>query len=304
MPLNESQRRAWAALKLGPLWVSRTHSLALADPATQEAMPDEPASGRALVGAQASHPQPHGPEAAQPAAEAASGRPRSARSDALANSLGADTAQGVPPLPAPDRALQIAALDWADLRRAVAACTTCGLCRTRSRTVFGSGPQQAPWMLVGEAPGAEEDARGEPFVGQAGQLLDAMLAAIGVKRAEEVFIANVLKCRPPRNRDPEPPEVAACEPFLKRQIELVAPCVIVVLGRFAAQSLLGTDASIGSLRGRVHRIESAGKGVPVIVTYHPAYLLRNLTDKAKAWQDLVLARQTMENLARSAPQAP
>ena len=153
-------------------------------------------------------------------------------------------------------------------------------------------------MLVGEAPGVEEDARGEPFVGQAGRLLDNMLAAIGLTRAgatpQSVYIANVLKCRPPGNRNPAPGEVASCDPFLKRQIELVNPKLVLVMGRFAAQSLLGTDASIASLRGKVHRIEVAGRSVAVVVTYHPAYLLRNLADKAKSWADLCFARDVVE----------
>lgn len=146
-------------------------------------------------------------------------------------------------------------------------------------------------MVVGEAPGAEEDARGEPFVGQAGRLLDAMLAAIGLDRAAHVFIANVLKCRPPGNRNPEPDEVARCEPYLVRQVQLVDPRLIVVMGRFAAQSLLRTDASIASLRGRVHGYAIGERRVPVVVTYHPAYLLRTPQDKAKAWADLCLAQQ-------------
>ena len=160
--------------------------------------------------------------------------------------------------------------------------------------MFGVGYRHAEWMLVGEAPGAEEDARGEPFVGQAGKLLDNMLASIGLTRAgatpQSVYIANVLKCRPPGNRNPEPAEVAQCEPFLRRQVELIAPRLVLVMGRFAAQALLGTDASIASLRGQVHHIEVAGRRLPVVVTYHPAYLLRNLGDKAKSWADLCFAR--------------
>ncbi|HQR72022.1 MAG TPA: uracil-DNA glycosylase [Burkholderiaceae bacterium] len=195
------------------------------------------------------------------------------------------------------RAERIARMGWDELERTVAACTACALSGGRNRTVFGVGNRAAEWMLVGEAPGAEEDARGEPFVGQAGRLLDNMLAAIGLARSgatgQSVFIANVLKCRPPGNRNPEPNEVAQCDPFLKRQIELVAPKLVLVMGRFAAQSLLGTDASIASLRGRVHRIEVAGRSVPVVVTYHPAYLLRNLGDKAKSWADLCLAREVV-----------
>ena len=194
-----------------------------------------------------------------------------------------------------DRIGMIARLDWTALRDEVTGCRACSLCETRKQTVFGIGNIRAEWMLIGEAPGAEEDMRGEPFVGQAGRLLDNMLASIGMSRDGEtpksVYIANVLKCRPPGNRNPLPEEVAKCEPFLLRQIELVAPALIVVMGRFAAQSLLGTDASIASLRGKPHQISVAGRQIPVVVTYHPAYLLRNLIDKEKAWADLCLANK-------------
>jgi len=189
---------------------------------------------------------------------------------------------------------EVAAMDWPALRQCVAACTACALHKTRNQTVFGVGDEQADWLFVGEGPGADEDAQGEPFVGQAGKLLDNMLAAIEMNRHENVYIANVLKCRPPGNRNPEPHEVAQCDPFLKRQIALLQPRVVVVMGRFAAQSLLGTDASIASLRGRVHEIEVGARRLPVIVTYHPAYLLRNLADKAKSWADLCLARQVYQ----------
>jgi len=195
--------------------------------------------------------------------------------------------------PSAQREAAIAAMDWEQLQAAVAGCTACGLCQSRTQTVFGVGSRTASWMIVGEAPGAEEDARGEPFVGQAGRLLDNMLAAIGRSRQvdarEPVFIANVLKCRPPGNRNPQPEEVAACEPFLLRQIELLRPQLVLVMGRFAAQSLLHTDAPISALRGLVHRLRVGGREVPAIVSYHPAYLLRNLADKAKAWADLCLA---------------
>jgi DNA polymerase len=193
------------------------------------------------------------------------------------------------------RPARIARLEWDALVDEVGACRACPLGHQRRHAVFGVGHRHAEWMLVGEAPGAEEDARGEPFVGQAGKLLDNMLASIGLARegeaARSVFIANVLKCRPPNNRDPAPHEVAQCDPFLRRQVELIAPKLVLVLGRFAAQSLLGTDASIASLRGRVHGIDVAGRHVPVVVTYHPAYLLRNLNDKAKVWADLCFARE-------------
>ena len=187
---------------------------------------------------------------------------------------------------------QIAPSGWIELKQAVPACTACGLHKTRTQTVFGVGDENADWLLVGEAPGAEEDRLGDPFVGQAGKLLDNMLAAIGLNRRENVYIANVLKCRPPGNRNPEPDEVAKCTPFLLQQISLIQPKLIVAMGRFAAQTLLNTDASIASLRGRVHSYA----GVPLIVTYHPAYLLRTLPDKAKAWADLVFARKTMASL--------
>lgn len=182
----------------------------------------------------------------------------------------------------------VAALDWDALAARVADCTLCGLCEKRTNTVFGVGDREADWMLIGEAPGENEDKQGEPFVGQAGKLLDNMLQSLSLKRGDNVYIANVIKCRPPGNRNPEPDEVASCEPYLQRQVALVKPKLIVALGRFAAQTLLKTDASIASLRGRVHAYE----GVPVIVTYHPAYLLRSLQDKSKAWADLCLARDT------------
>lgn len=184
------------------------------------------------------------------------------------------------------------AITWESLRAAVNTCTRCKLHKTRTQGVFGVGDQQADWMIVGEAPGADEDAQGEPFVGQAGRLLDAMLAAIGLQRGDNVYIANVLKSRPPGNRNPEPDEVAACMPYLLQQIELLQPKIIIAMGRFAAQNLLETKDAIASLRGRVHRFN----GVPLIVTYHPAYLLRTLPDKAKAWEDLCLARQTYAGL--------
>jgi len=187
----------------------------------------------------------------------------------------------------------ISTLDWDGLTAAVQTCTRCGLHGGRKQGVVGVGDRQADWLIVGEAPGAEEDRLGEPFVGQAGQLLDAMLAAIQLKRGENVYIANVLKSRPPNNRDPQPDEVAACLPYLARQVELIRPRIILALGRFAAQSLLGSDATISRLRGAVHRYQ----GVPLVVTYHPAYLLRNPADKAKVWEDLCLARRTLHQAA-------
>ncbi|EIJ36494.1 phage SPO1 DNA polymerase-related protein [Thiothrix nivea DSM 5205] len=179
-------------------------------------------------------------------------------------------------------------MDWQELRATVLACTRCDISKTRANAVFGIGNQQADWMVIGEAPGAEEDKQGEPFVGKAGQLLNNMLLAIGMPRAT-VYIANILKCRPPNNRDPKPDEATNCRGYLERQIELVNPALILVVGRIAAQNLLQTDAPLARLRGREHRAPLTG--TPVIVTYHPAYLLRQPADKRKAWQDLLLARE-------------
>jgi uracil-DNA glycosylase family 4 len=231
-------------------------------------------------------------------------RPPSAPAPARAP-LAAPTAPTAPPAPAPAPSApaspargDIATLDWPALREAVAGCRACGLCESRRNTVFGVGHTEADWMIVGEAPGEQEDRLGEPFVGPAGQLLDAMLRACGRNRqaldARGVYVANVLKCRPPANRNPAPEEVLQCEPFLSRQVALVKPRLIIAMGRFAVQSLLKTTEPIGRLRGRVHRYE----GVPVIVTYHPAYLLRTPVDKAKAWADLCLA---MDLKASAAP---
>jgi DNA polymerase len=186
-----------------------------------------------------------------------------------------------------------AKLDWTALETAVRGCTLCGLSKTRTQTVFGVGDRAAQWMVIGEAPGADEDREGEPFVGRAGQLLNSMLRAMGLKR-EQVFIANILKCRPPGNRDPSPEEVAHCMPYLKQQIEL-NPRLILCVGRIAAQNLLETDTPIGKLRGQLHRLPGTDR--PVVVTYHPAYLLRSPGEKRKAWNDLRFVRH---ELARAA----
>lgn len=177
---------------------------------------------------------------------------------------------------------------WQQLRSEVAACTRCELHRNRTQTVFGVGDINADWLIIGEAPGAEEDRQGEPFVGRAGKLLNSMLQAIGLKR-EQVFIANILKCRPPNNRDPEPEEVICCEPYLKKQIEWIQPKIILALGRIAAQNLLKVETPIGKMRGQCY--EYPDPKVPVVVTYHPAYLLRSPKEKRKSWHDLQLAMQ-------------
>ena len=182
----------------------------------------------------------------------------------------------------------VAALGWEGLQGRVAACEACGLHRTRTQTVFGVGNRDADLMVIGEAPGADEDRQGEPFVGRAGQLLNAMLQAAGLKR-EAVYIANVLKCRPPDNRDPRPEESRACEPYLRRQVALVRPRAILAVGRIAAQNLLQTADPVGRLRGRAFDFD----GVPLVVTYHPAYLLRSPEQKAKAWDDLQRVMQLL-----------
>lgn len=204
-------------------------------------------------------------------------------------------------VPVPDgaaratRDAEIALLDWSALRERVSACRACRLCEARKQTVFGVGHPRAHCMIVGEAPGENEDLQGEPFVGAAGQLLDRMLQAIGLTRstaepAQQVYIANTLKCRPPRNRNPEPDELVLCSAFLRRQIDLVQPRLLLAMGRFAVQTLLDSSEPIGRLRGRVHRWRDR----PVVVTYHPAYLLRNPADKARAWADLCLAAEQLQ----------
>lgn len=250
-------------------------------------MPFSPPPGavRAPASATASRsnpaPQP-GPRGAEPA------RTRAADVPPVPDprSRGAATASEAPDAA---RVARIATLEWDALEAEIGDCKACALCERRKQAVPGVGDRQARWMLVGEAPGAEEDQRGEPFVGQAGRLLDNMLAAIGLKRGEDVYIANAVKCRPPHNRTPERGEIAACLPYLERQIALVQPRLLIALGRPAAQALLAREIAISAARGRA--FEHAG--IPVVVTYHPAYLLRNPQDKAKAWEDLCFARRLM-----------
>ena len=180
---------------------------------------------------------------------------------------------------------------WAELESEVTACTKCDLCQTRTHTVFGTGSKTADWMVIGEAPGQHEDEQGKPFVGKAGQLLTEMLRAVGLER-DEVFITNILKCRPPGNRDPKPEEADSCSGYLRRQRELIKPKIILAVGRISAQTLLKTDVPVGKLRGKVHDLD----GIPLVVVYHPAYLLRSLLEKRKAWQDLQLALQTINTI--------
>ncbi len=199
------------------------------------------------------------------------------------------------PVPSPSRDNAVSELDWAELKVRVRDCSACKLRAGCTQTVFGVGDEQADWLFVGEGPGAEEDARGEPFVGQAGKLLDSMLMAIKLKRGANVYIGNIVKCRPPGNRVPAADEIASCMPYLQRQIELIQPRLIVALGKTAATALLGKETTLSRLRGKLHDFH----GTPLVVTYHPAYLLRSPSEKAKAWQDLCLAVSTLEGLAHA-----
>jgi uracil-DNA glycosylase family 4 len=283
-------------LELLPIWKQReqpqqgTQTSPMYEPAPKaQATPEtmEPVAEYVAESAEAAQPQrekePQVLADEMPPTEPASGPITSAEKDvpsALLSPMG------------PDRREVILNMDWQQLEQAVEHCPACNLHKTRTKTVFGVGDRKADWLFIGEAPGAEEDRRGEPFVGQAGKLLDNMLAAIKLKRGENVYILNVLKCRPPDNRDPQGEEVMQCSPYLERQVELIQPKLIVALGKFAAQSLLKSESTIASLRGKLHEYN----GIPVVVTYHPAYLLRNMSDKGKAWEDLCLARETMQNL--------
>ena len=278
MTHDEERQARLREMDIAPLWRRRLQSTAAVDATTAETIV---ASLGDYVDVPArSHHEP----------------PPLPGGDAVLRPAASTDARNVPAAPTPEREQTIALLRFDELDPHIASCTACALGRTRRNAVPGVGNATAQWMFVGEAPGAEEDAKGEPFVGQAGRLLDNMLRAIGLDRTRDVYIANVLKCRPPNNRNPEPGEVARCSPYLERQLELIRPRVIIALGRFAAMTLLDTDASIASLRGRLHQY----RGVPLIVTYHPAYLLRNLPDKAKAWEDLVFARRTFARLQSEA----
>lgn len=244
---------------------------------------------------------PHtGAAAAKPTTESATEHPipvaaRTAEVDAGAKMPQAVAPVSETPVSAADRRTQIMRMDWDELTQTICRCQECGLAQSRSQAVPGVGDRKAEWLVVGEAPGADEDAQGEPFVGQAGKLLDNMLAAIGLKRGAGVYIANVLKCRPPNNRNPQDIEITACEPYLARQIELIRPRIILAVGKFAAQWLLASDQPVGALRGKIHHFNE----IPVIVTYHPAYLLRSPTEKARAWEDLCLAQDALKQSAPS-----
>lgn len=272
--MKASQRRAWHALDIGPLWVTRA-------PTTPKAAVEATLPGETVRAA--------APTVTADAVDRMSSEPAMSSESRMPAEGAMPSALEMPAHPA-STAPDLDALDGL-----VRDCQRCGLCRSRTNTVFGVGDREADWMVIGEAPGADEDRLGEPFVGRAGQLLDAMLFAVGRSRRKGVFIANVLKCRPPDNRNPQPEEAANCLPYLRRQIELIAPKLILVVGKVAAHGLLDTDASLASLRGRVHRYQAAGVEIPVVVTYHPAYLLRTPLDKAKAWEDLRRAAAILQD---------
>lgn len=271
--MNISREQMLVEMGITPLWVLRDTALGEAD--TVEAT--EPS-----------------PEAASAAVE----MPLMASTDSLAPAPDSSTPPAAAPAVVPvartiSPAVTVDGHDWPELERQVAACRACPLCEQRKQAVFGVGDRHPDWLFIGEGPGAEEDVKGEPFVGQAGKLLDNMLASLDIARGDRVYIANAVKCRPPGNRTPEAAEMAACRPYLERQIALLKPKIIVLLGKAAVHSVLHDDKSLASLRGR--RFEFAG--IPVVVTYHPAYLLRNLPDKAKAWEDLLFARRTLREQA-------
>ena len=293
--LDERQTAMLAEMGITPWWAPRA---LLPQPPTvaapTEKAPAPPTMRRAPAGTPAASP----PAPPSPPRESVGAQP------AVATTARVRTHDADP--------LDIGALDWDALHAAIHACQRCALSACRQRAVPGVGDRRPDWLIVGEAPGEEEDRQGEPFVGRAGQLLDRMLTAIGLRRGHGVYIANVIKCRPPRNRNPEPDEIARCTPYLLRQIALLQPRIVLAMGRFAAQTLLaegGCDSPetllrtpLGRLRGRVYAARLAGLALPVVVTYHPAYLLRNPADKAKAWADLCLALDTAEALpARGRP---
>lgn len=267
---------------LAPLWRLRSAGACETEAGIAEAPEEHPREVAAQVPADTA---PVAPVAPTPTA------PPAVPVTAPRHEPAADRPLPMTPRPSADagRVVRIAQMEWETLEADIRACTECELCRRRKQAVPGVGDRNADWMLVGEGPGAEEDLRGEPFVGAAGKLLDAMLASIGLERGKGVYIANAVKCRPPHNRTPEADEIAACFPYLQRQIELVQPRILIALGRPAAQAILKSEVSIAASRGRVFHYGST----PVVVTYHPAYLLRNQPDKAKAWEDLCFARRLL-----------
>lgn len=295
MAMDEELRRRYLAALEIPLWLAR-RPLASQPPPTAAPMP-------AVADADAGSTADFETTALEPVANAAPWTDEAEWTPPIGHGeheyenppmTATDTAEPEDQ-PAPtatqQRAERIAALDWPALEAEVRQCTACGLCQFRTQTVFGVGDRQADWLVIGEAPGADEDRQGQPFVGRAGKLLTPMLQAVGFQR-EQVFVSNILKCRPPENRDPSPVEALQCRPFLERQIALLQPRIILAVGRIAAHNLLNTEVQIGRLRGQIHHF--GPERIPLVVTYHPAYLLRSPREKRKAWDDLRLARRAWQ----------
>lgn len=285
-------------LNLYPVWVRRdaAHNAAAPEPqpAEQSAAPEpqlaeqlaatEPLNAGAPAVATPADAQPEPLSIGEPVVAGTSNAPAADLFVAAAEPADVDAADTLREFQLQNQGGALGRLSCSELQQKVRECELCGLSQTRTQTVFGAGSLAADWLFVGEAPGQDEDASGEPFTGHAGRLLDNMLLSIGITRAD-VYIANVIKCRPPEDRSPHVGEISSCLPYLRRQIDLVRPRIIVALGKTAASALLDTDATIGSLRGRVHEY----RGIPLVATFHPAYLLRSPQEKARAWQDLLLA---------------
>lgn len=266
-----SREQMLVEMGISPIWVTRD-TVPPADERTASPLPAEPEPPAARGGASTPSIVPVVPTVAEAVPARADGKAK----------------------------VEVGNLDWPALARQVAECRACALCEQRKQAVLGVGDTNPDWLFIGEGPGSEEDAKGEPFVGQAGKLLDAMLAAIDLQRGRGVYIGNAVKCRPPGNRTPEAAEMDTCRPYLQRQIELLQPKLIVLLGRAAVHSVLAQERPLASLRGRPHEYLLNGRPIPVVVTYHPAYLLRNLTDKARAWEDLCFARRLLADARRQA----
>ena len=285
MPLDRERSQLWEALGIGPQWILREAVDPLLEklpPAARRAAPNGRASD-AMDGARSALQAPVGRLSVRRPAASSGAAPRQAAQAAEARLVDFGEAQRIFD--------GIESASWEELAARLPRCEACILARTRMKTVFADGAPGCPIVMVGEAPGAEEDMQGKPFVGKSGQLLSAALDAVGIVRGKDAAIINVLKCRPPGNRDPRPEEVAACRHYLDRQLELLSPRIVVLMGRPAASAVLGTDLSISRLRGETHYVEIAGRRTPVIVTYHPSYLLRQLSEKAKFWHDLVAAKR-------------
>lgn len=284
--MSASREQILQEMGLGPIWREREPGWGVESATASRAPASAPtASAPAVAPPRVAVPPAVTPRTPEPV------RPRPLAAEAAS----AMAAEQSPRPAAPASSVAVDTLQWPELAEQVADCRQCPLCQQRKQAVLGVGDIRAEWLFIGEGPGAEEDQKGEPFVGQAGKLLDNMLAALDLQRGDNVYIANAVKCRPPGNRTPEPAEMAACRPYLERQIALIQPKVIVLLGKPAAHTVLGLDMqkALGPLRGHRHEYLLGERSIPVVATYHPAYLLRNLPDKARAWEDLLYARRIL-----------